>query len=101
MSVDIKDRRRLKDFTGIGRAMLGDFDLPGVDSVAALARQDPDELHFRLCALTGCQQDICVLDVFRCAVAQARDPELPREQCDWWWWSRQRGAGILSRGIAQ
>lgn len=101
MPVDMKDSRRLKDLAGIGRAMLGDFDRLGMDSVAALARQDPDELYSRLCALTGGQQDICVLDVFRCAAAQARDPELPRDQCDWWWWSRQRRAGLLSPGVAQ
>ncbi len=101
MRIEAKDSRRLKDLAGIGGAMLGDFDLLGVDSVAALARQDPDELYSRLCALTGRQQDICVLDVFRCAVAQARHPELPREQCDWWWWSRQRRASALSCGVAQ
>jgi len=26
------------------------------------------------------------------AVAQARDPFLPAEQCRWWYWSRQRKA---------
>jgi len=34
-----------------------------------------------------------VLDVFRAAVAQARDPRLPAEQCQWWYWSRKRKAG--------
>ena len=24
------------------------------------------------------------------AVAQARDPQLPVEQCQWWYWSRKR-----------
>jgi hypothetical protein len=35
-------------------------------------------------------QDICVLDVFRAAVAQARNPRLSAEQCAWWYWSRKR-----------
>jgi hypothetical protein len=45
--------------------------------------------------LTGTRQDPCVLDGFRCAVAQARDPHLPAAQRNWWWWSRQRKAGHL------
>jgi hypothetical protein len=49
-------------------------------------------LYRDLSKLTGRQQDICVLDVFRCAVAQAKDPALPAEQRQWWWWSRRRKA---------
>jgi len=37
-------------------------------------------------------QDICCLDVFSAAVAQARNPQLPPEQCQWWYWSRKRKA---------
>jgi len=70
--------------------MLSDFDLLGVRSVSDLARRNPDALYLRLCDLTGVRQDPCVLDTLRCAVAQAKDPNLPPEQCDWWWWSRQR-----------
>ncbi len=82
--------KRLRDLRGIGKAMLSDFDLLGIRSVSDLARRNPDALYLRLCDLTGVQQDPCVLDVFRCAVAQAKDPNLPAEQCNWWWWSRQR-----------
>lgn len=70
--------------------MLSDFDLLGVRSVSDLARRNPDALYLRLCDLTGVRQDPCVLDVFRCAVAQAKDPNLPADQCNWWWWSQQR-----------
>lgn len=72
-----------------------DFQHLGVNSVSQLARRNPDRLYLDLESLTGQRQDPCVLDTFRCAVAQARDPQLPREQCDWWWWSRQRLAGKL------
>ena len=41
-------------------------------------------------ALDGVTVDICQYDLFCCAVAQARDPHLPPEQCDWFWWSRRR-----------
>ena len=86
------DPRTLSDLSGIGKAALGDLELLGVTSVAQLTREDGDALHARLEELTQTRQDPCVLDVLRCAVAQARDPELPREQRDWWWWSRQRKA---------
>jgi hypothetical protein len=99
--VSLTDPRELKDLAGIGGAMLRDFDLLGVESVSALARHDPDQLYLRLCDLTGRKQDICVLDVFRCAVAQARDPGLTEEQSQWWWWSRQRRAGKLAQGAGE
>lgn len=73
--------------------MLRDFELLGVKSVADLARRSPEKLYLTLCDTTGTRQDPCVLDVFRCAVAQAKDPELPAEQRNWWYWSRLRKAG--------
>ena len=86
---------KLKDLHGIGKKMLLDFELLGVKSVAELARLDGDALYKRLEKKTGTRQDPCVLDTFRCAVAQARDPHLPRAQCNWWWWSRERLAGNI------
>ena len=82
--------RRLGDLVSIGPAMLKDFDLLGIRSVAQLARQKPESLYEKLCKVTGKSQDVCVLDTFSAAVAQARDPQLPQEQCQWWYWSRKR-----------
>lgn len=90
--MNMHEDRQLKELAGIGPAALADLRLLGVHSVADLSRQDGKELYDRLCQLTGQKQDICVLDVFRCAVAQARDPELPIEQRNWWHWSRLRKA---------
>jgi hypothetical protein len=73
--------------------MLRDFELLGVGSVAQLARQNPQRLYERLCAVTGKRVDVCCLDVFSAAVAQARNPRLPAEQCQWWYWSRRRKRG--------
>ena len=87
--------RKLGDLAGIGKAMLSDFSLLGVRSVDELAQADPDRLYEELCERTQTRQDPCVLDTFRCAVAQAKDPRLPKEQCNWWYWSRQRKAGKL------
>jgi len=84
--------RRLQDLISVGPAIVRDFELLGVRSLAQLARRNPEKLYEKLCDVTGQAQDICCLDVFRAAVAQARNPLLPLEQCQWWYWSRQRKA---------
>ena len=84
--------RRLQDLVSVGPAMVRDFDLLGVHSVAQLSRRHPEQLYEKLCEITGHAQDVCCLDVFRAAVAQAQDPQLPAEQCQWWYWSRKRKA---------
>lgn len=86
------DPRRLEDLDGVGPATLRDLERLGVHDVSALARSDPDELYARIGALDRKKHDPCVLDVYRCAVAQARDPELPAEERRWWTWSRRRKA---------
>ncbi len=72
--------------------MIRDFASLGVRTVPQLGRRNPEKLYEQLCIATGKPQDICCLDVFRAAVAQARNPRLPLEQCQWWYWSRQRKA---------
>ena len=84
--------RRLKDLVSVGPAMVRDFRLLGIHSVAQLWRRDPEKLYEKLCEITGQAQDICCLDVLRAAVAQARNPRLPAKQCQWWYWSRRRKA---------
>src|SRR5271170_6750907 len=87
-----KESRRLADLISVGPAMVRDFELLGVRSVAQLARRNPERLYRELGRVARQHQDICVLDTFRAAVAQARDPRLPAEKCQWWWWSNQRKA---------
>ncbi len=83
-------RRELRDLISIGPAMLRDFELLGIRSVAQLAQQNPQRLYTRLSRATGQRQDPCVLDTFCAAVAQARNPRLPAEKCQWWYWSKRR-----------
>ena len=83
---------QLSDLVSIGPAMLRDFELLGVHTVAQLARRNPEKMYEQLCQVTGKAQDICCLDVFRAAVAQAKDPNLPFKQRQWWHWSRKRKA---------
>jgi predicted flap endonuclease-1-like 5' DNA nuclease len=84
------DDRKLRDLAGIGPAMMKDFELLGIRSVPQLARRDGRKLCQELCRRTGRRQDPCVEDALVCAVAQARDPGLPAEQRQWWYWSRLR-----------
>jgi hypothetical protein len=87
---DMADKRRLRDLVSVGKAIEQDFHLLGVFEVKQLAACNADELFGRLQQLTGCRQDPCVLDTFNAAIAQAKDPNLPDEQCRWWYWSRLR-----------
>jgi hypothetical protein len=86
------ESRRLADLISVGPAMVRDFALLGVRSVTQLARRNPDRLYQELERVAPQHMDNCVLDVFRAAVAQARDPYLPAEQRQWWWWSNKRKA---------
>jgi hypothetical protein len=72
--------------------MLRDFELLGIRSVSQVADENPRDMYRELCRLTGQVHDICVQDVFEAAVAQARNPQLPLEKCQWWYWSRKRKA---------
>jgi pathogenicity locus Cdd1 protein len=83
------------DFCRTGNAAR--FERLGIRSVARLARASPRRLYDRLCRITGRRQDICCLDAFTAAVAQARNPRLPAEQCQWWYWSRRRKASARKR----
>jgi hypothetical protein len=84
--------RRLADLSGIGPAMLDDLNVLGIENVEQLATREGEDLYNELCNRTGKRLDPCVLDTFNCAVAQARDPDLPAEQRNWWYWSKIRKA---------
>ncbi|MCW5966820.1 MAG: hypothetical protein KIT83_22460 [Bryobacterales bacterium] len=86
--------RRLRDLAGVGKKTIEDFDALGVGSVAQLAKRNPQALFQKLCELKGQRIDPCCLDVFVCAVAQARNPSLPADQRNWWYWSRVRKGEI-------
>jgi len=87
------EKRCLQDLVSIGPAMLRDLKLLRIRSIRQLARENPRQMYRDLCRLKGQPQDICCLDVFTAAVAQAKNPQLPVEQRRWWYWSRKRKAG--------
>jgi predicted flap endonuclease-1-like 5' DNA nuclease len=86
----IPDARQLKDLTSVSRATLKDFELLGITTVDELARQEPKELYRKLCKLSKDRHDLCTEDVFSAVIAQAKNPKLAAEKCDWWYWNRRR-----------
>jgi len=84
------ETRQLKDLVSVGPAMLEDFELLGIHSVTQLRRRNPQRMYRELCRIKKQAIDPCCLDVFAAAVAQAKDPSLPIEQRQWWYWSRVR-----------
>ena len=92
--------RPLRALRSVGPATLDDLRRLGVTDTADLARRDPQKLYDALCVIKGRKADICCLDVFHCLVAQARDPQLPQEQRDWFWWSRRRKNAACGRADA-
>ena len=84
------DTRKLRDLAGIGPAMMKDFQILGISTVSQLAKKNGRRLYADLCLHMGTRLDPCVEDTLVCAVAQARDPTLPAEQRNWWYWSRVR-----------
>jgi hypothetical protein len=85
--------RKLGDLWSVGPSIRRNLVALGVETVEDLARRKPEALYLALCRKERQRQDPCVLDVFRAAVAQARDPGLPEDRCVWWYWSRLRKAG--------
>ena len=86
------DTRQLKDLVSVGPATLADFEQLGITNVGQLARQNADKLFTRLQYIKGEPLDPCCHDVFRAAIEQARDPNLPKEKCRWYYWSGVRKA---------
>ena len=84
------DDRKLKELRSVGPATVEDFQKLGIRSVAQLKSKNAQKLYDRLCKIAGQRMDPCVLDVYECAIAQAKDPDLPAEQRDWWYWSKLR-----------
>lgn len=84
------DYRELKDLVSVGPETLVDLRDLGITKVSHLRGKNAEELYRQLCAVTGMVHDICVQDVLHAAIEQANNPDLPKEQCQWHYWSRVR-----------
>lgn len=86
----MNNSRQLIDLVSVGPATVRDFQELGITEVRQLVKKDANNLYRRLQLLKRERIDPCVLDVFQCAIEQARDPELPSEKCQWHYWSKVR-----------
>jgi len=86
----VVDPRQLKDLISVARATLKDFEVLGIKTVSELAQQEAKGLYKKLCKLSAERHDACTEDVFTAAIAQAKNPKLSAEKCDWWYWNRRR-----------
>lgn len=84
--------KQLSDLGSVGPRTLADFQVLGIYTVDQLKHCTAQQLYKELCAKTGTKHDVCCMDVFQAAIAQAKDPNLPLEQKKWWYWSKQRKA---------
>ncbi|MBD3257813.1 mitomycin resistance protein [candidate division GN15 bacterium] len=84
------DTRQLRDLVSVGPKTVEDFRALGIERVAQLVGQDADRLLSKLQQVTGRKHDVCCIDVFRAAIAQAEDPDLEPARCRWWYWSAIR-----------
>jgi len=86
----MQETRQLKDLVSVGTATLKDFELLGISSVEQLIDKEPEDLYEEIQHRLGQKIDICLFDVFRVAIEQARNPNLPHEKCQWYYWSKVR-----------
>jgi hypothetical protein len=86
----MKNTRALLDLISVGPATVRDFNELGITEVDQLIDKDASKLYHDLSQKRGQRLDPCCEDVYRAAIEQAKNPELPREQCEWFFWSRVR-----------
>ncbi|OSM04113.1 helix-hairpin-helix domain-containing protein [Magnetofaba australis] len=82
---------RFQRLGSVGPSLAADLWRLGYADVENLCGENPAQMYTQFCELVGQRVDPCVEDVFRCAVAQAQNPELPEEQRQWWFWTPMRG----------
>jgi hypothetical protein len=69
---------------GVGKSISKDLDDLGISKIEDLKNKDPEILYANLCKIRGVKQDICLLYVFRCAVAYSKMAGKNRENLKWW-----------------
>jgi hypothetical protein len=89
-AMSAEKNRQLKDLGSAGPATITDLHLLGITSVEQLKTCDARDLYKQLCQHMGMRMNICCLDVFVCAIEQAKNPTLPTEQKNWFYWSKIR-----------
>ena len=84
------DKRGLSDLESVDAATISDLKELGITEVSHLVDRDARELFTHLQNLKGRRLDPCCEDVFRVAIEQARDPNLPAAKRKWHYWTGVR-----------
>ncbi len=71
---------------GVGKSISTDLWQLGMRTLEDIRQGDPEEMFEATKALAGGTMDRCVLYVYRCAVAVARNPQIDPELQKWWNW---------------
>ncbi|MCE9679413.1 helix-hairpin-helix domain-containing protein [Shewanella sp. AS1] len=87
----------LTDLPNIGPAMAKDLQLLGISKPEQLLGRSPYQMYQQLCQLTGCRQDLCVLDVFLSITDFIEEAE-PKA---WWHYTAQRKAFLQDKAHLQ
>ncbi len=83
---DRKTVERLEDLPNVGKAMADSLRLVGIHHPGDITDENPYQLYEKLCVLTGCRHDPCVLDVFIAVIRfmNGGDP------VPWWTFTEER-----------
>ena len=85
------ETRKLLDLVSVGKATYEDFIMLDIHTVEDLIGRDANQLFEELKKIRGLKHlDRCCEDVFTCAIKQAENPNLPKEQKQWFYWSKVR-----------
>ena len=76
----------LRKIPGVGKEAEKDLIKLGYNSIEALKGANPEEIYEKICLMSGCKVDRCVLYVFRCAVYFAENEKHDPEKLKWWYW---------------
>lgn len=85
--------KKLTDLPNIGKAGAADLSLLGIKKPSDLVGRDPYEMYERLCNITGCRHDPCVIDVF-ISVTRFIGGDKPQP---WWAYTTERKNALQSR----
>ncbi len=83
------DDRALQAFgslPGVGPSISKDLWALGMRTIEDVAQGDPEVMFEETRRQAGGTMDRCVLYVYRCAVAVARDPDIDPQLRKWWSW---------------
>ena len=86
----MNEQRKLTDLVSVGPATLSDLEDLGITEVEHLIDKDARELYEQMQEIKGQRLDPCCEDVYRAAIEQAKDPDLPDEKRIWHYWSKVR-----------